>query len=184
MIWVLERFFSFLFAPTLENRADFSVSWSFTGGRTPWTCDQLISRRLPNHRTTKTQKNAHTHQTPMAWVGFEPTIPASERAKTVYDSDRSATVTGIREVELRKSLTITQGVTLPVHKTTKFPSWKYIYRSFKGRILLCLYKTKTPWPLVRKRTIPTERPPLVGEVSANFCGYRVSRGQRDGSPRR
>jgi hypothetical protein len=26
----------------------------------------------------------------------------------------------------------------------------------------------------------TERPPLVGEVSANFCGYRVPRGQRDG----
>jgi hypothetical protein len=24
--------------------------------------------------------------------------------------------------------------------------------------------------LVRKRTIPTERRPLVGEVSANFCG--------------
>jgi hypothetical protein len=24
--------------------------------------------------------------------------------------------------------------------------------------------------LVRKRTIPIERPPLVGEVSANFCG--------------
>jgi hypothetical protein len=36
---------------------------------------------------------------------------------------------------------------------------------------------------VRKRTIPTERPPLVGEVSANFCGRRVSRGQRDGSIR-
>jgi hypothetical protein len=28
----------------------------------------------------------------------------------------------------------------------------------------------TPWLLVRKRTIPTDRPPLVGEVSANFCG--------------
>jgi hypothetical protein len=25
-------------------------------------------------------------------------------------------------------------------------------------------------PLVRERTIPTERPPLVGEVIANFCG--------------
>jgi hypothetical protein len=25
--------------------------------------------------------------------------------------------------------------------------------------------------LVRKRTIPTERPPLVDEVAANFCGY-------------
>jgi hypothetical protein len=24
--------------------------------------------------------------------------------------------------------------------------------------------------LVRQRTIPTERPPLVGEVSGNFCG--------------
>jgi hypothetical protein len=33
--------------------------------------------------------------------------------------------------------------------------------------------------LVRERTIPTERPPLVGEVSAKFCGYRVLRGQRD-----
>jgi hypothetical protein len=24
--------------------------------------------------------------------------------------------------------------------------------------------------IVRERTIPTERPPLVSEVSANFCG--------------
>jgi hypothetical protein len=37
--------------------------------------------------------------------------------------------------------------------------------------------------LVRKRTIPTERPQLVGEDSANFWGYRVSSGQRNGSPR-
>jgi hypothetical protein len=29
----------------------------------------------------------------MPWVEFEPTIPASERAKTVYALDRSATVT-------------------------------------------------------------------------------------------
>jgi hypothetical protein len=27
--------------------------------------------------------------------------------------------------------------------------------------------------LVCEQTIPTERPPLVGEVSADFCGYRV-----------
>jgi hypothetical protein len=33
---------------------------------------------------------------------------------------------------------------------------------------------------VCKQTIPTMRPPLVDEVSANFCGYRVPRGQRDG----
>jgi hypothetical protein len=35
----------------------------------------------------------------------------------------------------------------------------------------------------RERTISTERPPLVGEVGAKFCGSRVPRGQRDGSPR-
>jgi hypothetical protein len=29
--------------------------------------------------------------------------------------------------------------------------------------------------MVRERTIPSERPPLVGEVSANFCGYRDCR---------
>jgi hypothetical protein len=37
--------------------------------------------------------------------------------------------------------------------------------------------------LVRKRTIPTEWPPHVGEVIANFCKQRVSRGQCNGSPR-
>jgi hypothetical protein len=31
--------------------------------------------------------------------------------------------------------------------------------------------------LVRERTIPTERPPFVGEASANFFGLKVSRGQ-------
>jgi len=36
--------------------------------------------------------------------------------------------------------------------------------------------------LVRTRTIPTERPPPVGEVSANFSDRGVSRGQRNGSP--
>jgi hypothetical protein len=28
-------------------------------------------------------------------------------------------------------------------------------------------------------SLPTEQPPLVGEDSANFCGYRVFRGQRN-----
>jgi hypothetical protein len=31
----------------------------------------------------------------MPWVGFEPTIPAFERAKTVHALDRAATVIGI-----------------------------------------------------------------------------------------
>jgi hypothetical protein len=36
---------------------------------------------------------------------------------------------------------------------------------------------------VREPTTPTERPPLVGEVGADFCGYKMSRGQRDESLR-
>jgi hypothetical protein len=36
--------------------------------------------------------------------------------------------------------------------------------------------------LVREQTIPAQRAPLVGEVSANFCGKRVLRGQCNGSP--
>jgi hypothetical protein len=33
----------------------------------------------------------------MPWVGFEPTIPASEQAKTVHALDHSATVTGHKD---------------------------------------------------------------------------------------
>jgi hypothetical protein len=39
------------------------------------------------------------------------------------------------------------------------------------RFQYILKKTKlNSVTVVRKRTIPTERPPLVGEVSANLCG--------------
>jgi hypothetical protein len=43
-------------------------------------------------------------------------------------------------------------------------------------------KNKTNFmALVRERTTPTERTPLVGEVSANFLQIKVLRVQRDGS---
>jgi hypothetical protein len=48
--------------------------------------------------------------------------------------------------------------------------------------IIYLYK-KNYVALVQERTITAERPSLVGEVSANFCGYRMSRGQDDGSLR-
>jgi hypothetical protein len=69
----LGRFFSFLIL--------------YTVGRTPWTGDQPVARPLPAHRTTQTQ-NKRT-QTPMPRVGFEPTIPVFERAKTVHALDRA-----------------------------------------------------------------------------------------------
>jgi hypothetical protein len=73
--------------------AAFSRSWSFTEsvgllGRR----DQPVARPLPAPRTAQTQ-NKRT-QTTMPQVGFEPTIPVFERAKTVYALDRAATVIG------------------------------------------------------------------------------------------
>jgi hypothetical protein len=44
-------------------------------------------------------------------------------------------------------------------------------------------KTTNSVAWVCERTIPTERPPLLGEVSANFLCIRVPLGQRDGSLR-
>jgi hypothetical protein len=49
--------------------------------------------------------------------------------------------------------------------------WKHFIGNDMIQILLLYIKTKPismVW--VRERTIPTERPPLVGEVIANLCG--------------
>jgi hypothetical protein len=48
----------------------------------------------------------------------------------------------------------------------------YVSHALRLQDLFCrLCKTsKTPWLVVRKRTVPTERPPLISVVSANFCG--------------
>jgi hypothetical protein len=72
----------------------------FTDSRASWTSDQLVARPLPKHRTTQTQ-NKRT-QTSMPRVGFEPTIPASERANTVHILDRAATVFTLIMLEVLK----------------------------------------------------------------------------------
>jgi hypothetical protein len=63
----------------------------FTVARTPWTTDQPFARPLPAHRTAQTEDKST--QTSMPQVGFEPTIPVFERAKTVV-LNRAATVIG------------------------------------------------------------------------------------------
>jgi hypothetical protein len=42
--------------------------------------------------------------------------------------------------------------------------------SEKHLIIETLHKLWNSVALIRKRTIPTERPPVVGEVSVKFCG--------------
>jgi hypothetical protein len=47
----------------------------------------LLGRGISRYLNTGQHKhriNAYIHQTAVPWVGFEPTIPASERAKTVH----------------------------------------------------------------------------------------------------
>jgi hypothetical protein len=77
-LWILAVFFSFLIL--------------YTVGRTPWTGDQRVARPLPTHRTTQTQNKRTQISVPR--VGFEPTIPVFERAKTVHALARTATVIG------------------------------------------------------------------------------------------
>jgi hypothetical protein len=45
------------------------------------------------------------------------------------------------------------------------------------------YKQTVGTSHMSERTIPTEIPPLAGEDSANFRGWRMPRDQRDGSLR-
>jgi hypothetical protein len=68
----------------------------YTVCRTPWTGDQPIARPLPIHRITQ-MHNKRIH-TSMPRMGFEPTIPVFERAKTVHALDHAATVIGDRYV--------------------------------------------------------------------------------------
>jgi hypothetical protein len=57
----------------------------YTVGRTHWTGDQPVARPLPTHRKTQTQN--HRTQRSIPRVGFEPTIPVFEWAKTVHALD-------------------------------------------------------------------------------------------------
>ena len=47
---------------------------------------------------------------------------------------------------------------------------EHLYNRLRHEGLKCFELLKLSVALFRERTIPTERPPPVGEVSANFCG--------------
>jgi hypothetical protein len=61
------------------------------------------------------------------------------------------------------------------------PEWStsWFSQSLYAYVSIVLFSPRcTPW-----LTYHSERPLLVGEVSANFCGYMMPRGQCDGSLR-
>jgi hypothetical protein len=107
----------------LEHRASVKrfVSLQFinpmTVGGTPWKGDLPVARPLPTHKTTQTQNKST--QTSMPRVGFEPTIPVFEWAKTVRASDRSSSLNS--------------------------SSGQYVSQAHKNYPLLWLYYLHTSW---------------------------------------
>jgi hypothetical protein len=75
--------------PLIQFRNHFSQTVGLLGRVNSPSQGRYLNTGQHKHRI-----NAYTHQTSMPWVGFELTIPASERAKTVHASDCAATVTG------------------------------------------------------------------------------------------
>jgi hypothetical protein len=95
---VLKRIIILALQPFSGRSPLFSLLVLYTVGRTPWTGDQPVARSLPTHRAIQRQ-NKRT-QTSMPRVGFEPTVPASERAKSVLALDRAASMIGSEESRL------------------------------------------------------------------------------------
>jgi hypothetical protein len=89
----LVSIYLWLYSSLLDLGRFFSFLNLHTVGRTHLTRDQPVARSLHTHRTTQTQ-NKRTYLS-MPRVGFESTIPAFERAKTVHALDRAATLIGI-----------------------------------------------------------------------------------------
>jgi hypothetical protein len=75
--------------PLIQFRKHFSQTVGFLGRVISPSQGRYLNREQHKHRIT-----AYTHKTTKPSVGFEPTIRASERAKTVHALDREATVTG------------------------------------------------------------------------------------------
>jgi hypothetical protein len=82
-----------LYGPFVGPWPLFSFLILYTVCRTTWTEDQPVTRHLHTHRIKQTE-NKRT-QRAMPWIGFEPTIPAFERAERVHTLDRAPTVIGI-----------------------------------------------------------------------------------------
>jgi hypothetical protein len=86
--------FSLALQPPWALVSDFQFYDHVTDGRTLGRVINSSQGLYLNTGQHKHRINIYTYQTFMTCVGFGPTIPASERAKTVHVLDRSATVTG------------------------------------------------------------------------------------------
>jgi hypothetical protein len=80
--------------PLIQFRNHFSQAVGLLGRVISPSQGLYLTQGNTHTEWTHTHTHTHTHQISMPWLGFEPTIPASKRVKTVHALDRAATVTG------------------------------------------------------------------------------------------
>jgi hypothetical protein len=105
--------------------AAFSVSWSFT--QSVGLLRSEISPSQGRYIHTEQHKHNKRTQTPMPCVGFEPTIPASERAKTVDALDSAATVIGLVFHEAGKYNELTSWIMIIFCREPVFHAVTYLH---------------------------------------------------------
>jgi hypothetical protein len=108
----------------------FSVSWSFTQSI------GLLRREISPSQGRYLHTGQHRHrinsQTCMPWVGFEPTIPVFERAKTVHALDRAATsIISLYIILLLMQLVFVFSL-LPITVAAGSKAWNVFARSNTG----------------------------------------------------
>jgi hypothetical protein len=114
--------------PFCWTLAAFSVSWSFTDGKTPWTGDQPVARPLPTQRTTQTQ-NKRT----------QTSMPDSNPRSQCSSGRRqfAATVIGQGQIYLLQILNLIVAVTAGIsHSTLQYRLYLNSFiaaRKHKGR---------------------------------------------------
>jgi hypothetical protein len=89
--------------------------------------------RYLNTGQHKDRINAYIHQTSMPWVGFEPTIPAFERATTVHALDRAASLTGSLHVFRVTKWRRMRWVGQLACTRNKRHIYKFVGRNYEGR---------------------------------------------------
>jgi hypothetical protein len=143
---------SFPVAPTLEHRVSVKrfVSLQFlnpeTVGTNPWIGDQPAARPLP----IQTQKN-HREMSKLS-VGFEPTIPAFELAKTEAKHINTFYLLYVSETVAAAAIFVVPTYHQPLPFCTEMQMW----RSF--RIMLCLCDMAHVYISSATHSLNTEQP--------------------------
>jgi hypothetical protein len=137
-----------------------------TVGMTPWTGDQPVSRPLPAYRTAHIE---YTHKIDIhASNGIrihDPFVRAGEDGSCLRPRghcDRQSLLSLIDNV-IREEPDIQ-------FSSSQWADFCDVHIPFRRLSTDSKLKKLNYVALVSKQTIPTERPPFVGEVSANFCG--------------